>query len=303
MDRNFNNITQALDLFYDGGNGVDECMNDLLTDLRHLCLDRKMDFDKSVAMSEIHFNAEGGHTDELEHDEIVDLGKVPGETQVAGGIPGGLPKPQSVIKNARNMICPKCGRKSIMYGEKEICIFDNFQLEEAPAKPITDVDKDNPITKCDNCGKQFMLSELNGHKNFWERIEPGSEIPAGDCPDCGAFAYLVKQTPPNDHKIKLVIVFDKKDARIKEPTKTITMEFDSGSEKNIYIQGFCDAEKQVSLKYGSGHTLDYYIIGEDDAEFEDWEKAIADGRKTRAVLDKGCDSLAREFCGPSGYYS
>ena len=103
-------------------------------------------------------------------------------------------------------------------------------------------------------------------------------------------------------KIKIIFIFDKKGVRIKEPTKAIALEFDTEAEKNTYIQGFCDAEKAVGKKYGSGHDLDYYILSPEDAEFENWENAVEDGEKTRKILNNRYDSLTREFCGPIGYY-
>lgn len=47
--------------------------------------------------------------------------------------------------------------------------------------------------ECGNCGGVWKLDELRGYRDFWSRVEPGQEIPAGDCPECGAFAYLVKK--------------------------------------------------------------------------------------------------------------
>jgi hypothetical protein len=47
--------------------------------------------------------------------------------------------------------------------------------------------------ECGNCGGFWKLDELRGYRDFWSRVEPGNEIPAGDCPECGAFAYLVKR--------------------------------------------------------------------------------------------------------------
>jgi len=47
--------------------------------------------------------------------------------------------------------------------------------------------------KCGDCGGIWKLDELRGYLDFWSRVEPGNEIPAGDCPECGAFAYLVKK--------------------------------------------------------------------------------------------------------------
>jgi hypothetical protein len=48
--------------------------------------------------------------------------------------------------------------------------------------------------KCGNCGKVSDLDALEAYRNFWSRVAVGEEIPAGDCPQCGAFAYLVR--PP-----------------------------------------------------------------------------------------------------------
>lgn len=46
---------------------------------------------------------------------------------------------------------------------------------------------------CDNCGTIFdnigMLSPIPEH-GLLERLDPGAEVPAGECPGCGAFAYL-----------------------------------------------------------------------------------------------------------------
>ena len=36
-------------------------------------------------------------------------------------------------------------------------------------------------------------------EELWERLDPGSEVPAGECPDCGALAYLAE----NPQRMKL----------------------------------------------------------------------------------------------------
>lgn len=48
---------------------------------------------------------------------------------------------------------------------------------------------------CDNCGHTFTYHEgdLGEIPYLWQRIEPGSEVPAAACPRCGALAYLVGQ--------------------------------------------------------------------------------------------------------------
>lgn len=44
---------------------------------------------------------------------------------------------------------------------------------------------------CDNCDKEHDIHDLDEYRDFWSRIEVGSETPVGDCPSCGAFCYVV----------------------------------------------------------------------------------------------------------------
>ena len=52
---------------------------------------------------------------------------------------------------------------------------------------------------CGNCGLYWEENEL---KDIWqaedlhERVYPGEEFPAGECPSCGAFCHLVDPNPP-----------------------------------------------------------------------------------------------------------
>jgi hypothetical protein len=51
--------------------------------------------------------------------------------------------------------------------------------------------------KCDDCETKFSNEdELDSYKDFWSRIEIGCEMPAGDCPKCGAFVYIIKNKKP-----------------------------------------------------------------------------------------------------------
>lgn len=47
----------------------------------------------------------------------------------------------------------------------------------------------------DELGNQTAggLIPLCDVEDFTERIDPGSEVPAGECPECGALAYLVEK--------------------------------------------------------------------------------------------------------------
>lgn len=51
--------------------------------------------------------------------------------------------------------------------------------------------------KCGNCDWTGTDSEMGTHLDeivcLGDRLDAGSEVPAGECPECGALAYVVKQ--------------------------------------------------------------------------------------------------------------
>jgi hypothetical protein len=48
--------------------------------------------------------------------------------------------------------------------------------------------------ECDNCEWTGPIDKLRCQlpdiENLFERLDVGSEVPAGECPKCGALAYL-----------------------------------------------------------------------------------------------------------------
>jgi hypothetical protein len=48
----------------------------------------------------------------------------------------------------------------------------------------------DPTCKCGNCGWIGALSETSETHDFWSRVNPGETMPAGDCPKCGALAFV-----------------------------------------------------------------------------------------------------------------
>ena len=51
--------------------------------------------------------------------------------------------------------------------------------------------------ECDNCGDvttQDNLLPLEEVKDLSIRLDVGSEIPAGECLDCGAFSYIKEES-------------------------------------------------------------------------------------------------------------
>lgn len=53
--------------------------------------------------------------------------------------------------------------------------------------------------QCDNCNKAHAPEDcktLAECSRVFERLDPGSEVPAGECPDCGAFVYVARPGRP-----------------------------------------------------------------------------------------------------------
>jgi predicted RNA-binding Zn-ribbon protein involved in translation (DUF1610 family) len=71
----------------------------------------------------------------------------------------------------------------------------------ADGKPLRDTCKAHATTVdmavCDNCGHRCPADDLDGYKDFWSRVTVGGIVPAGDCPKCGAFAYVEDETRRN----------------------------------------------------------------------------------------------------------
>lgn len=59
--------------------------------------------------------------------------------------------------------------------------------ELSPGTPHIDC---NLAAVCGNCDWTGRVKQLKTIKDPDERLDPGDEIPAGECPDCGALAYL-----------------------------------------------------------------------------------------------------------------
>jgi len=49
--------------------------------------------------------------------------------------------------------------------------------------------------QCDNCGKIHTGAKLKDIQDLSQRVDVGGEVPAGECPACGALCYIVKEEP------------------------------------------------------------------------------------------------------------
>lgn len=50
---------------------------------------------------------------------------------------------------------------------------------------------------CSNCDWTGAVKDINGIRDAHERLCPGEEIPAGECPKCGAMAYIADEAKPD----------------------------------------------------------------------------------------------------------
>lgn len=64
-----------------------------------------------------------------------------------------------------------------------------------------------PMTRCANCAKEAPIDELAKALHYCdglsERLDPGSEIPAGEC-ECGAFAYFIAKADQSQAALEIV---------------------------------------------------------------------------------------------------
>lgn len=67
----------------------------------------------------------------------------------------------------------------------------DVELLEAAGVP------EHPGVRCANCEAEFDTDFLTDKfpeiPGLLQRIEPGGEVPAGECPECGALCYLIKK--------------------------------------------------------------------------------------------------------------
>lgn len=66
------------------------------------------------------------------------------------------------------------------------------------------------LSRCDNCGKVHLEENLAEAKHLSMRTEPGGTIPSGECPDCGALCYPLKddelaELAPANHDTSVMV--------------------------------------------------------------------------------------------------
>lgn len=59
------------------------------------------------------------------------------------------------------------------------------------------VEDDTAKCECGNCDWIGPAGDLEMINDIQERLTPGSIVPAGQCPECGALAYLTNEAAPD----------------------------------------------------------------------------------------------------------
>ena len=61
---------------------------------------------------------------------------------------------------------------------------------------------------CQNCGKVWLDSQIKvvmaDIEDFFSRVDPGEEIPSGECPECGALVHICKPADGLDARGRVV---------------------------------------------------------------------------------------------------
>jgi hypothetical protein len=61
---------------------------------------------------------------------------------------------------------------------------------------------------CDNCGWFGMDEDMHDIDNLEQRVDPGSVVPSGQCPECGALCYLGASVGGKDGYFTIVGYWD-----------------------------------------------------------------------------------------------
>lgn len=110
--------------------------------------------------------------------------------------------PQAPIR----VFCSKCGSVNVSrdasadFNEATQAwemggVYDNGSCCDCECTSLVDAPiSESPIAECQNCSWRGLESFLNTDiPHYHERVEPGEEEPAGECPICKALAHTVEE--------------------------------------------------------------------------------------------------------------
>ena len=78
-----------------------------------------------------------------------------------------------------------------------------------PTNPKPRIMCETPV-RCGNPGCEWAgdIDDTTEIRDFWGRVDPGDEMPAGECPECGWLAYMVKPDVLDKEPARVIAVVD-----------------------------------------------------------------------------------------------
>lgn len=111
---------------------------------------------------------------------------------------------------------------------------------------------------CGNCENTFDSGEivpLEKVPHLASRLDPGSEVPSGECPLCGALVYVSRKPPAGTALVKVMIEVEYQDSELS--AQDISAEIDSAVRSAVGGGLFelgkdspCSWECQIDAKKG-----------------------------------------------------
>ena len=134
---------------------------------------------------------------------------------------------------------------------------------------------DEAPVHCNNCDWTGTVKDTNGIKDAHERLCPGEEIPAGECPECGAMAYIADEAKP-DWMRPPALVEATRTWKCAGCGRTVQLTPDDMAEigNPICTNEDCDRfDEEMELQEAGPPSARYgwgWIDGEDDREGDHW---------------------------------
>lgn len=99
---------------------------------------------------------------------------------------------------------------------------------------------------CDNCDWIGDEDDVNAPSDLWERLSPGSVVPSGECPECGALCYPLSL---RDSKISIEVTT----SELSTVVNALKAHADAQEHERVFV--YNDAELEKSLTDSAAQML------------------------------------------------